>query len=176
MKRTTAAGLAVILIVMSYFGYKLLQGPRMDVQPHIRAYQAQMPPTPSGIVPRNDSAPPAAPTAQQAITLTTRPATPQDLAAGGAYYSYYACLACHGPAGDGRGPVGESYVPLPADLRTPRVAALSDGALLRAMLTGPGHQPVMEHTILAEHRWPLVHYVRSLAVGAMATTQPSAQR
>jgi hypothetical protein len=87
--------------------------------------------------------------------------TPTILGAGKIYYSYY-CVFCHGESGAGDGPVGHSYVPPPADLRSPRVAAYGDGRLLQAMLRGVGHEPVLERVVAPEHRWPLVLYVRTL--------------
>lgn len=170
MKRSTRIALTIILPLVGYTGYMLFTGPRMYVTPHIRAYQAAMPQTPPGAVPVHSPLPGPLPTTQQSLDITTRPATHEDLTNGKAYYEYYACLACHGPEGDGRGPVGESYVPPPADLRLPKYQAYSDGLLLRAMLTGPGHEPVLERTVLAAHRWPLVHYVRTLG---QAQTQPA---
>ena len=88
--------------------------------------------------------------------------TAGDIARGRVYYTYY-CIQCHGGRGDGTGPVGESLFPPPADLRSPRAQARSDDQLLRAMLTGPSHEPVLEYTVLPEHRWWLVLYVRALA-------------
>ena len=44
--------------------------------------------------------------------------------------------------------------------------ALSDGQLFQAMLTGPGHQPVLERVVPPEHRPYLVLYVRQYATGA----------
>jgi hypothetical protein len=35
--------------------------------------------------------------------------------------------------------------------------------LLRMMLTGAGHEPVLGYTVLPEHRWYLVLFLRSLA-------------
>ena len=67
----------------------------------------------------------------------------------------------------GNGPVGESYFPAPADLRTGKVSHYSDGRLLRAMLTGIGHEPVLERVVPPRHRWCLVLYVRSLAQGGL---------
>jgi mono/diheme cytochrome c family protein len=122
-----------------------------------------MPPPPAGAVPITDAFPPLPPP-REARSLTTRPATPRDLAAGQVYYQFY-CAFCHGIAGDGQGPVGLSFVPFPADLRTQKVRGMSDGEILRAMLTGAGHEPVLEHTVLPQHRWPLVHYVRGLSAG-----------
>ena len=173
MRVILRVGIALMLLGTGYFVYLLFAGdswtidppwyssnPRMYVQPHVRTYQEFMPHPPAGAVPRQDARGPL-PTSRQATTLTVAPATARDLAAGGVYYEYY-CLACHGPIGDGNGPVGESYVPRPADLRSRRVAGYSDGQLLRAMLLGVGHEPVLEYTVLPEHRWPLVHYVRQL--------------
>jgi len=148
----------------------LMTGPRMREQPNLRAYQARMPMPPAGTVPVQ--LPPALPTPEQARALRSPvPATAVSIARGKIYYQYY-CVFCHGANGDGNAPVGESFVPVPTDLRSPKVRAYSDGELLRAMLTGPGHQPVapyagptpvLEYTVLPQHRWYLVLYVRSLA-------------
>ena len=84
-----------------------------------------------------------------------------NLAAGTVYYHYY-CVFCHGEKGDGNGPVGNSYTPRPADLRSRRIAGYSDGQLLRAMLTGLGHEPVLGRVVAPGHRWQLALFVRSL--------------
>jgi mono/diheme cytochrome c family protein len=146
----------------------LMGNPHMKYQAHLRSYDAQMPLPPDGAVPVKASGY-EVPTTQQAKSLKNLLAgpSPADLARGQTYYGYY-CLMCHGDQGAGDGPVGESYVPRPADLRTPRVAGLSDGELLRAMLTGYGHEDpdgksVLGHTVPPEHRWYLVAYVRELA-------------
>ena len=90
--------------------------------------------------------------------------TAADRARGKVYYDYY-CVFCHGDKGDGNGPVGESYVPVPADLRAAKIQAYADGELLRAMLVGTGHEPVLGRVVHPEHRWYLVLYVRSMTVG-----------
>jgi mono/diheme cytochrome c family protein len=148
-----------VMLVASGF---LLTGPHMYVQPHIRTYEAAMPPTPAGAVPVEPS-PLAIPSPEEAAALQSPvAATAEGLARGKTYYQYY-CLMCHGDAGAGDGPVAESFIPVPSDLRTPKVGAMSDGQLLRAMLLGEGHEPVLGYTVLAEHRWYLVAYVRGLA-------------
>lgn len=159
------AAKTIILLGMIYvlaMGYFLFVGPRMKNQPHLRAYDAKMPHLPAGAVPVKDARLPL-PTTQQAASLRNPlPATPDNIQRGRTYYQYY-CIFCHGQTGDGYGPVGESFFPTPTDLRGAKVKALSDGQLLRAMLTGTGHEPVLETTVLSEHRWYLVLYVRSLA-------------
>ena len=151
--------------------------PHMKYQAHLRAYDAQMPLPPDGAVPITPSGY-EVPTTQQAKSLKNPLTSPSaaDFARGQVYYQYY-CVFCHGDQGDGQGLVGESYVPRPADLRTPRVQGMSDGQLLRAMLTGYGHEApdgksVLGYTIPPEHRWYLLTYVRELGKVATATTGP----
>jgi len=73
------------------------------------------------------------------------------------------CLACHGEDGHGDGPVGDSYMPVPADLHRESVRRMADGELLLAMLTGTGHAPVLERVVNPDHRWYLVTFTRWLA-------------
>ncbi len=136
-------------------------GPHMDNQPSIRPWEREMPQIPAGTVPTAGTM--SANTALIARTATNPvPATPQAVSDGRIFYGYY-CLMCHGKNGKGNGPVGESYMPKPADLTSARIAAMSDGQLYRAMLTGVGHSPVMESTVPLDQRWPIVLYMRRLA-------------
>ncbi|MBJ6748748.1 c-type cytochrome [Geomonas anaerohicana] len=160
-KLTLFMVLAPPLLGTVLFGYILVRGPRMTVQHHVREFQMVLPAPAAGAVsvtPSPDRAPGEADAAGLANPV---PATPAAVAQGAVYYGYY-CTFCHGVSGAGDGPVGNSYVPRPADLRLPKVAAYRDGELLRAMLTGAGHEPVLERVVPAAHRWPLVHYLRSL--------------
>ncbi len=181
-------GVTVGVIVVAFIAYEFLTGqpyrfirhwwldnPHMVVQPHLRAFDAQMPHEPAGAVPIEPS--PRVPGEEQAAGLNNPllgrgAATPTQTAWGRTYYQYY-CAFCHGERGEGNGPVGESYVPRPADLRSPRIKAMSDGRLLRAMLTGAGHQvivspgvptsaPVLEYAVPPDYWWYLVLYVRQL--------------
>jgi hypothetical protein len=153
--------IALPLAFAALFLFVLYEGPRMTVQHHLRDYQMIMPAPPAGVVPV--TLPERLPTAAEAAKLKNplQP-IPQNLAAARVYYTYY-CVFCHGDYGDGNGPVGQSYVPRPADLRSARVSGYADGQLLLAMLKGIGHEPVLERVVPPEHRWYLVSYVRSLA-------------
>jgi len=131
--------------------------PMMRSQPNVRPYKAPMPVTPAGTVPVGEPQP---------VVRIDR--SPESEAWGKVYYGYY-CLSCHGPTGDGDGPVGQSYTPdKPTDLRVAKVRACTDKQLLEKMLTGAGHAPVLVRIVPPEHRWPLVWYIRSLA----SATQP----
>lgn len=164
--------LALLIVVppvlfAALFGYILYRGPRMTQQHHFRDFQ-MVPPAPAagtvGVEPAADRVPRGAQAAQLTNPLQR---TPRELDAGRVYYRYY-CVFCHGESGAGDGAVGRSYHPRPADLRAGKVAAYGDGQLLRAMLTGVGHEPVLERVVPPEHRWRLALFVRSLAQQASA--------
>jgi len=130
----------------------------MRVQPSIQPFEQRMPDMPKGVVPITGR------TQKADIAVTDKsvnplPATAENMKAGRIYYGYY-CVMCHGMDGDGNGPVGQAYAPKPADLRSVK---LSDGEYYQKMLTGTGHSPVMEQTVLPEHRWALVLYAQGLA-------------
>ena len=161
MRLAKIPGIVVLVIALGIAFCIPLVGPRMYEQPHILPFQARMPLTPAGVVPMDPEA--VLPAADEAAAMNSPLAvTKENLDRAKVYYAYY-CVFCHGDRGDGAGPVGEAYVPVPADLRSPKVRAYSDGQLLRAMLLGEGHAPVLERTVYPEHRWYLVLYVRQFA-------------
>jgi mono/diheme cytochrome c family protein len=161
MKKFLAALVIIAgLAGLGLFSSVLYKGPRMRTQPHLRAYQMIQPPPVDGAVPVN--LPEQLPTAESAASVRNPlPDTEENRRRGLIYYQYY-CVFCHGKEGAGNGPVGESYTPVPADLRSARIAGYSDGVFLRAMLTGIGHEPVLERVVPPRHRWYLVRYVRTL--------------
>lgn len=154
-------GVALVgLGVLVYFSI-MFTGPRMQVQEHIRPYQRVMPLPPDGMVPAEPDTY-RVPSSQEASGMKNPvPDAQNSRDRGRVYYNYY-CVFCHGENGQGDGPVGYSYMPAPADLHAPRVLQLSDGDLLRAILLGVGHEPVLPRVVVPEHRWYLVAYVRSL--------------
>jgi len=153
--------LAGICAVTALFIYIFAAGPHLRVQPNFRSFDAAMPLPPPDSIPLERTREPA-PSAVEATALTNAVAdTPENRRRGRVYYDYY-CLACHGAAAEGAGPVGRSYVPAPADLRTAVPAIPTDGDLLRRMLTGVGHEPALANIVPAAHRWYLVRYLRSL--------------
>ena len=74
------------------------------------------------------------------------------------------CAQCHGPNHDGNGTVGQSFYPLPADLRSPKVQLKPEGAIFKSISYGvPGtRQPAMATTIRIDDRWRIVAYLKSL--------------
>ena len=82
---------------------------------------------------------------------------------GKAVYLTY-CAQCHGYYYDGEGTVGQSFQPLPTDLRSPKVQSKADGELFKSISYGipGGRQPPLHSTITIDDRWHVVAFVKSL--------------
>jgi mono/diheme cytochrome c family protein len=100
--------------------------------------------------------------------LITGSATAQDAAKGEQVYKTY-CLTCHGPTGDGQGPVGKTLNPPPRDFTQGDFKyggtdqdifdVISNGAASKggSALMAPWGAVIPE-----ADRWSLVKYIRSL--------------
>ncbi len=77
------------------------------------------------------------------------------------------CLACHGPAGKGDGPVGLTLNPRPADLSYHAQPGVhTDGQLFDWITNGfPGSSamPAFGQKLSDSQRWDLVNFIRTLA-------------
>ena len=82
---------------------------------------------------------------------------------GKAVYLVY-CAQCHGHNHDGEGTVGQSFAPLPTDLRSAKVQDSPEGVLFQNVSYGvpDGRQPPLHATITVDDRWRVVAYVKSL--------------
>ena len=82
----------------------------------------------------------------------------------GLYFTF--CAQCHGKNHDGNGTVGQSFQPLPADLRSAKVQSLSEGTHFKEISYGipEGRQPPLATTIPLLDRWRIVAYVKSLDI------------
>jgi hypothetical protein len=75
-------------------------------------------------------------------------------------YGYF-CVQCHGPRLDGKGTVGQSFFPLPADLTSGTVLSKSDGVLYSEVRLGVGRHPRLFPTVSGEDAWAAIIYMRS---------------
>ena len=82
---------------------------------------------------------------------------------GKAVYLIY-CAQCHGHNYDGKGTVGQSFAPLPTDLRGTKVQDSVPGELFRNISYGipGGRQPPLHASITVDDRWRVVAFVKSL--------------
>jgi mono/diheme cytochrome c family protein len=80
------------------------------------------------------------------------------------YFTY--CAQCHGKFHDGNGTVGQSFHPLPTDLKSVKVQTLPKGVLFKEISYGipNGRQPPLATTIEVMDRWRIVAYLKSLGV------------
>ena len=90
---------------------------------------------------------------------------PNSIKLGGTLYFTY-CAQCHGKYHDGNGTVGQSFHPLPTDLRAVKVQTLPEGVLFKEISYGipNGRQPPLATTIEVMDRWRIVAYLKSLGL------------
>jgi mono/diheme cytochrome c family protein len=90
---------------------------------------------------------------------------PQVIAAGQQGYVFY-CIQCHGKHHDGNGTVGQSFAPLPGNLRSAKVQNLPVGKLFHEISYGipGGRQPALASTISFDERWQIIAYIKSLGI------------
>jgi len=73
------------------------------------------------------------------------------------------CSVCHGHGGKGDGTVASFLHNKPADLTSPAVQFLSDGAIFLTITNGiPGYMPSLNENLTARERWDVVNFVRTL--------------
>ena len=87
------------------------------------------------------------------------------VARGKSVYLIY-CAQCHGYNHDGNGTVGQSFSPLPTDLRKAEVQYKPEGMLFKSVSYGVpgGRQPALHTTVTIEDRWRVVAYIKSLGL------------
>lgn len=73
------------------------------------------------------------------------------------------CQMCHGPGGQGNGPIAASLVNPPANLTLPVTQSKSDGALFLSISNGVlGRMPPMNENLTVRDRWDLVNFIRTM--------------
>ena len=73
------------------------------------------------------------------------------------------CSVCHGTGGKGNGTVASFLENKPADLTSPAVQFLSDGAIFMTITNGiPGYMPALNENLTVRERWDVVNFVRTL--------------
>ena len=136
---------------------------RMWQTPAVRPHEQPIPLMASGVVPLDGGE--AFARAAHASTLASPVGTALalDLKQGETAYNRY-CRQCHGRHHDGMGTVGQSFSPLPGDLRSHKVQTLSDGALYKEISFGKpgGRQPPLATTVAMSDRWQIIAYLKSL--------------
>ena len=169
MKKVVAAAVILLAFVMgAYHALMKIDNDfpygRMRETPSIRPYEEPLLLMESGIVPADggEAVLKATPAEQLHPPFQATP----DVARQGETLYFTFCAQCHGKHHDGNGTVGQSFAPLPGDLRSVRVQSLSDGVLFKEISYGipKGRQPPLATTIAEADRWRIIAYVKSLGI------------
>ena len=78
----------------------------------------------------------------------------------GGYGNY--CIMCHGSKFDGNGTVGQSFYPLPTNLKSRYIQDQNNVKLFYTITFGINRHPGLGFMISETDRWAIVHYLRSL--------------
>ena len=136
---------------------------RMRETPAVRPYEQPIFKMEAGIVPVNAGE--AIYRATPGVDLKSPLQTVESpvIARGKAVYLIY-CAQCHGYQYDGNGTVGQSFAPLPTDLRSPEVQTKPEGELFKTVSYGePGkRQPALQTTVTINDRWHVIAFIKSL--------------
>src|SRR5579859_8089506 len=85
------------------------------------------------------------------------------------------CQVCHGPLGQGNGPVTQGGFPPPASLLADRAVQMKDGQLFHVLTYGQGNMPSFNTQLSRDDRWSTILYIRLLQ-GLSAPSAPSSTR
>jgi len=165
-------GLLIVIGIIVYAGYEALmyydnnfRYGRMRETPAVRPYEEPLLKMEAGLVPVNGGESVYRTTAGIDLISPLKVRDAAVIARGKAVYLTF-CAQCHGYNYDGNGTVGQSFQPLPADLRSAKVQSTVEGELFKTISYGVpgGRQPALETTIAIEDRWHVVAFVKSLGV------------
>jgi mono/diheme cytochrome c family protein len=76
-------------------------------------------------------------------------------------FSQY-CQVCHGPAGQGDGPVAKRGIPPPPPLTADKARLMKDGQMFHVLSYGQGNMASYAAQLSREDRWHLILHVREL--------------
>ncbi len=133
---------------------------RMRDQESVRTYEAQPPQGPEKSIPVNGGIE-IIKSADPSTIRNPFPPTPEILERGRTAYAYF-CIQCHGPNLDGKGTVGQSFAPLPTNLKSPYVQQQEDGLLFYRISLGYKRHPPLASTVATGDRWAIIDYIRSV--------------
>ena len=162
-----------------YYDHNFRYG-RMWETPSIRPHEEPLPIMEAGIVPftGGETVYREIPVKELKSPLTKE--NPTDIELGKIEYFTF-CAQCHGKHHDGNGTVGQSFNPLPADLRSEKVQSQPEGVMFQEISYGVQgkRQPALASTIRVLERWRIIAYVKSLGIrnaqkltGSEKPTQP----
>lgn len=155
--RVATLARAVLVAASLVAGLLLSACADMAVQP---AYQRQQPPLLS-LPPDSVPVTAAKVWAQEEAVAATNPLNVVQAAQTGWKLYERNCQMCHGADLKGTGAIASYFPPKPADLTSPDVQQISDGAIFWAVTNGFGRMPAFGKRLTDTERWQLVSYLRA---------------
>ena len=170
MKKTIGFLIVVAILVLAayhalmYYDNNFRYG-RMRETPAVKPYEAPLLIKEAGLVPINGGEAIYRASAGTDLMSPIDMAQPAVIDRGKAVYLIY-CAQCHGLNYDGNGTVGQSFAPLPTDLRSAKVQESPAGVLFKNVSYGipDGRQPPLHATISVDDRWKVIAFVKSLGL------------
>ena len=101
--------------------------------------------------------------------------TPENLERGAQIYGSY-CLMCHGPGGNGDGPVTKRGVPAPPSLFGDKARTMADGKMYHIVSLGQGNMAAYAAQIERDDRWRAVLHVRALQAAFKAAAAKAKEK
>jgi len=161
-----ALGIVVLLAyeALIYYDENFRYG-RMWETPAVRPHEELPLSMPKGAVPQGGGEELFKATPAELLKSPIAMSDQAQIELGKVLYSKF-CAQCHGKNYDGNATVGQSFHPLPTDLRSPKVQSLSEGTFFKEISYGipDGRQPPLATTIDPLDRWRIITYVKSLGV------------
>jgi hypothetical protein len=161
-------GLVIVTLVayeaLIYYDQNFRYG-RMWETPGVRPHEEVPLSTPAGTVPQDGGEELFKALPAELLKSPLALSDPAQIQMGNILYSKF-CAQCHGKNYDGNGTVGQSFHPLPTDLRSPKVRSLSEGAFFKEISYGiaDGRQPPLATTIDVVDRWRIIAHIKSLGI------------
>ena len=136
---------------------------RMRETPSIRPYESPLPVMERDVVPFSGGEAAFRSIDGNDLISPLSGKDPTPIAQGEKLYLTF-CAQCHGKHHDGNGTVGQSFYPLPGDLRSEKIQSLPEGIIFKEISYGipGGRQPALATTISVGDRWRIIAYVKSL--------------
>jgi len=131
--------------------------------PAVRPHEEPMVRMPADVVPVDGGEEVYRSTPTFLLTSPFEKGDPEAVRQGEKLYHTY-CNQCHGPDHDGNGTVGQSFHPLPGDLKSRKVQTMQEGRLFKEISYGSpnGRRPPLATTIGIAARWRIISYIHSL--------------
>ncbi len=163
-------GFFIVVAIVLYGAYEALmyydnnfRYGRMRETPAVRPHEEPLFNMEAGLVPVNGGEAIFRATPGVDLKFPLDASEPLVIARGKAVYLIY-CAQCHGYNYDGNGTVGQSFHPLPTDLRSSEVQTKAAGELFKTVSYGePGkRQPALQTTVTINDRWHVIAFIKSL--------------